>query len=163
MPTPIEVERQIDFERKQIRGGLEKLRKDTKNLEEKTYASATVYGSVAISEIMIDLIDFINKKKKKYREQGCGKDMRLHAKYTLPIDTDIQALLIAKVTFDHVFSPRKVNHNVSTISIAAGHAIEGEAQMAYYESHGPELLDTLKKNYCMMPKVQNTNVNVSRH
>ena len=70
MPTPIEVERQIDFERKQIRGGLEKLRKDTKNLEEKTYASATVYGSVAISEIMIDLIDFINKKKKKYREQG---------------------------------------------------------------------------------------------
>ena len=65
MPTPIEVERQIDFERKQIRGGLEKLRKDTKNLEEKTYASATVYGSVAISEIMIDLIDFINKKNKE--------------------------------------------------------------------------------------------------
>mgnify|MGYP001180435854 FL=1 len=147
MPTPIEVERQIDLERKQIRGGLEKLRKDTKNLEEKTYASATVYGSVAISEIMIDLIDYIDKKKKKYREQGCGKDMRLHGKYTLPIDTDIQALLIAKVTFDHVFSPRKVNHNVSTISIAAGHAIEGEAQLTYYESHGPELLDTLKKNY----------------
>ena len=131
MPTPIEVERQIDFERKQIRGGLEKLRKDTKNLEEKTYASATVYGSVAISEIMIDLIKHIDQKKEYKRQTKRGKDYRIHHNYTLPLDTDIQALLIAKVTFDHVFSPRKVNHNDSTISIAAGHAIEGEAQMSY--------------------------------
>ena len=63
MPTPIEVERQIAFERKQVRGGVEKLRKDTKKLEDKTYASATVYGSVAIHSILLELISYIDKKK----------------------------------------------------------------------------------------------------
>ena len=147
MPTPLEVERQIEFERKQVRGGVEKLRKNTKDLEEKTYASATVYGSVAISDILENLIIYINKKKDKYRMQGCGKDFALHCKHTFPIDSEVQALLVSKVAFDHVFSPRKVKHNVMTIAMAVGHAIEGEAQLNYYESHGPELLETLKRNY----------------
>ena len=86
MPTPLEVERQIAFERKQVRGGVEKLRKDTKKLEDKTYASATVYGTVAISEILLELIEHIDKKKIKYTKQGCGKDFALHTKHTFPID-----------------------------------------------------------------------------
>ena len=146
MPTPLEVERQIAFERKQVRGGIEKLRKDTKNLEEKTYASATVYGSVAISSVLLDLISYIDKKKDKYRLLN-GTDIALHSKYTFPIDSQVQALLALKVIFDHVFSPRKVKHNVMTIALAIGHAIEGEAQLTYYESTGPELFETLKRNY----------------
>ena len=147
MPTPLEVERQIAFERKQVRGGVEKLRKDTKKLEDKTYASATVYGTVAISEILLELIEHIDKKKIKYSKQGCGKDFALHTKHTFPIDSDVQALLVSKVAFDHVFSPRKVKHNLTTIALAVGHAIEGECQLNYYESQGPELLETLKQNY----------------
>ena len=147
MLTPTEVERQIEFERKQIRGGLEKLRKDTKGLEEKTYASATVYGSVIISTIVLNFIKHIDEKKKKYKLGAAGVNVKLHTKCTYPVDSSIQALITSKVVFDHVFSPRKVNHNVTNISIAIGHAIEAESQMAYYESFGPQLLDTLKKNY----------------
>ena len=146
MPTPIDVERQIAFERKQVRGGLAKLRKNTKDLEDKTYASATVYGSVAISSILLELISYINKKKDKYRNLN-GVDIALHSKYTFPIDSEVQALITSKVVFDHVFSPRTVKHNVMTIALAVGHAIEGEAQLAYYEKTGPELFETLKRNY----------------
>ena len=146
MPTPIEVERQIAFERKQVRGGLAKLRKNTKDLEDKTYASATVYGSVAISSILLELISYINKKKDKYKLLN-GVDIALHSKYTFPIDSEVQALITSKVVFDHVFSPRTVKHNVMTIALAVGHAIEGEAQLAYYEKTGPELFETLKRNY----------------
>ena len=147
MPTPLEVERQIAFERKQVRGGVEKLRKDTKKLEDKTYASATVYGSVAISETLVELINHIEKKKDKYSKQGCGKDFVLHTQYTFPVDSEVQALITSKVAFDHVFSPRAVKHNLTTIALAVGHALEGEAQLTYYETTGPELFETLKRNY----------------
>ena len=146
MPTPIEVERQIAFERKQVRGGVEKLRKDTKKLEDKTYASATVYGSVAIHSILLELISYIDKKKEKYKLLN-GTDIALHSKYTFPIDTEVQALITSKVVFDHVFSPRKIKQNVMTIALGIGHAIEGEAQLTYYESTAPELFETLKRNY----------------
>ena len=147
MPTPLEVERQIAFERKQVRGGVEKLHKNTKDLEDQTYASATVYGSVAISEILLELIKHIEKKKEKYKRLNRGCDIALHHRYTFPVDSDVQALIASKVVFDHVFSPRKVKHNVRTIANAIGHAIEGECQLKYYESQGPELFETLKRNY----------------
>ena len=44
MLTEKQIEDQQSFERKQIQGGLHKLRSNTQKLEEKTYASDTVYG-----------------------------------------------------------------------------------------------------------------------
>ena len=44
---------------------LEKLRSNTSNLEDKTYASATVYGSACINSILPDLIAYIEKEKIK--------------------------------------------------------------------------------------------------
>ena len=46
-----------------------------------------------------------------------------------------------------MFSPRTVKHNLTTIALAVGHALEGEAQLTYYETTGPELFETLKRNY----------------
>ena len=45
MLTEQQIDDQQEFERKQISGGLDKLMYNTKKLEDKTYASATVYGS----------------------------------------------------------------------------------------------------------------------
>ena len=67
MLTEQQIEDQQEFERKQIQGGKARLQSNTTKLEEKTYASATVYGSSSISSILPDLIAFIDSKKEKYK------------------------------------------------------------------------------------------------
>ena len=56
MPLLVEMQQQETLERNQIRGGLEKLRKDTLNLEQRYYASATVYGSASIATLLPTLV-----------------------------------------------------------------------------------------------------------
>ena len=146
MLTEKQIEDQQEFERKQISGGLHKLKSNTQKLEEKTYASATVYGSASISSIMPDLIAYIDSKKDKFLIKA-GKDHALFHKHILPCESSIQALLTCKVAFDHVFSPQYKKHTVTVIATAIGSAIEAEAQMEYYEKQAPALLATLKKNY----------------
>ena len=52
MPTPAQIQEQVELERDQIRQGLEQLRNNTKKLEEKSYASATVYGISSIDTLL---------------------------------------------------------------------------------------------------------------
>ena len=146
MLTEQQIQDQQNYERKQIQGGLHKLRANTTKLEEKTYASATVYGSACVSSILPDLIAFINSKKEKFLNQA-GKNYAIFHKHILPISTEVQALLTCKVAFDHVFSPQQKKQYVTTIAIAIGGAVESEAQMEYYDKEAPALLSTLKKNY----------------
>ena len=42
MPTPAQIDEQIQLERDQIAQGLKRLHKNTRQLEEKSYGSATV-------------------------------------------------------------------------------------------------------------------------
>ena len=147
MLTEQQIEDQKEFERKQISGGLHRLHSNTTKLEEKTYASATVYGSACMSSILPDLISFIESKKAKYLKIGGGHSMQVFHNHILPNDSAIQAMLTCKVIFDHVFSPTSKKHNLTTIARAVGAALEGEAQMEYYEKEAPALLATLKKNY----------------
>ena len=146
MLTEQQIQDQQNYERKQIQGGLHKLRANTTKLEEKTYASATVYGSACVSSILPDLIAFIDSKKEKYKNIGAKDNVLLH-KHVFPADTAVQALLTCKVVFDHVFSPQQKKHSVTTIAIAVGTALEAEAQMEYYDKEAPALFTTLKKNY----------------
>ena len=44
MPTPDQIEEQVNFERSQISQGIKRLHDNTTQLESKNYASATVYG-----------------------------------------------------------------------------------------------------------------------
>ena len=48
MLTQAQIDEQKAFERRQISGGLDKLERDTRKLEEKAYASATNYGRSSI-------------------------------------------------------------------------------------------------------------------
>ena len=146
MLTTKQIEEQEAFERKQIRGGLEKLLSDTSKLEGKTYASATVYGSSCVNGILPDLIAYIDKKKEKYKRIA-GKDAIVIHKHILPVESDIQALLTCKVVFDHVFSPRQNKQALTNTALAVGSACEAECQMVYYEQEAPALVATLKKNY----------------
>ena len=52
MATPAQIEEQVQLEREQIRQGLEQFRSNTKKLDDKSYASASVYGSTSIDTLL---------------------------------------------------------------------------------------------------------------
>ena len=52
MPTPSQIAEQVQLERDQISQGLKRLRDNTKNLEEKSYASASIYGITTIDALL---------------------------------------------------------------------------------------------------------------
>ena len=146
---PADLERQERFERKQISGGLEKIRSNTKKLLEQDYASATVFGSASIDTLLPLIIEQINLKKEKRKKvavKGAGHLMEL-IPYLFALDTESQAAITAKITFDKVFSYRKENGKVIKIADAIGHALEAECQMRYYEDTAPGLFKVLKENY----------------
>ena len=150
MPLRAEIEQQETLERNQIKGGLEKLRKDTLHLEKKEYASATVYGSASIATLLPTFIEFINLKKQErietIKKHGAGSMVALMP-YLLALDTESQAVIAAKLTFDKVFSPRRKNQLVVSVTDSIGSAIEAECQMQYYENIAPPLFAALKETY----------------
>jgi len=149
MPLRVEIEQQETLERNQIRGGLEKLRKDTLHLEKKEYASATVYGSSSVAHLLPTLVELLNKKKdqrKLMRHKDTGHQLPL-IPYLFSLDTEAQAVIAAKLTFDKVFSPRKRNQSYTHVCESIGKAVEAECQMQYYEQLCPALFKTLKDNY----------------
>jgi hypothetical protein len=52
LATPAEIDEQIQLERDAISQGLKKLHKNTRDLEAKSYASATVYGAASIDTLL---------------------------------------------------------------------------------------------------------------
>ena len=68
MPTTADLEMQEKFERRQIQGGLERIRSNTKKLLDKDYASATTFGSASIETLLPYLVKFIEEKKEERRK-----------------------------------------------------------------------------------------------
>ena len=146
MPTTADLEMQERFERKQIKGGLERFRSDTKKLIDKDYASATVFGSSSIETLLPYLVKYIEQKKEERKNTPIGRHIHL-LPYLFSLDSESQAAITSKITFDKIFSPRKDNSKVANVVQAIGSALEAESQMRYYESSAPGLFETLKKNY----------------
>ena len=146
MATPAQIDEQVRFERDAIRKGLERLRKNTKDLEEKTYASATVYGCSSISSLMPIVTKRIEDTNRRIREGCIGRSFKEIHQYLEPIDASAAAAIALKIVFDKVFAIKDAN-KLQDITKAIGVAVEQEAQMQFYEKNCPGLLETIKKNY----------------
>ena len=147
MATPSQIEEQVQFERDAIRQGLERLRKNTRDLESKTYASATVYGCSSITTLLPLVTQRIEETNKRIREGYIGKSFKEIHQYLEPIDAGAAAAIALKITFDKVFAYRDKSNLLLIVCEAIGQAVEQEAQMQFYEDNCPGLLNTIKKNY----------------
>lgn len=147
MPTPAQIEEQVNFEREAIRLGLQRLRKNTKDLEGKSYASATVYGCSSISKLLPKITQRIEDTHLRIKKGCIGKSFKDIHQYLEPIDPGAAAAIALKITFDKVFSYKDKANKLVTITESIGQAVEQEAQMQYYERNCPGLLNTIKKNY----------------
>ena len=148
MPTPAQLNEQYELERRQIKGGLDKLSKDTRTLEQKEYASATVYGRCSIDQLLPVVIQGIDLKYEERKKFGLnGVNRHLLESHVMVLDSQSSAAIAVKRFFDKVFSFKKGDSSVTKISEAIGRAIEAEAQMRHYETEAPALLHVLKERY----------------
>ena len=147
MPTPAQIEEQVQLERDQIRLGLKRLRENTKKLEEKSYASATVYGVASIDALLPKLVERIEETNLRIHKGSNGAAFKEIKQYLADVEPLAAAAIALKITFDKVFSVKQGSDQVTTVCEAIGSAVEAECQMRYYERTAPGLLNVLKKNY----------------
>lgn len=147
MPTPAQIEEQIKLERDAIAHGLSKLHKNTRQLEEKSYASATVYGAASIETLIPLVIDRIESTTARLTKGQAGVAFKEIQQYLSSIEAPAAAAIAVKLTFDKVFSYKEDSNQATKVCEAIGLAVEQECQMRHYEQTAPGLLKTLKDNY----------------
>ena len=147
MPTPAQIDEQIKLEREQIRQGLERLRDNTIKLQDKEYASASVYGCSSIQELLPKAIEQIKDTAARAKRGMVGKDFAVIKRYLAGIEPEAAAAIACKVTFDKVFSSKQKANKLQNVTDAIGKAIEDECTIRHYEANCPGLLHVLKENY----------------
>jgi len=147
MPTPAEIDEQVQLERDQIAQGLKRLHKNTEDLEGKSYASATVYGIASIDTLLPLVVRRIEETTHDRLTRGTGHQFQLVKEYVSQLEPLASAAIALKLTFDKVFSFKDGSDQLTNVCDAIGHAVEDECQMRFYEREAPGLLNTLKKKY----------------
>ena len=147
MPTPAQIDEQVELERDQIRQGLKRLRDNTKKLEEKEYASAAIYGVASIDVLLPLVVKQIEDTNQRIRKGNAGKAFKEIAQYLADLEPLAAAAITCKLTIDKVFSVKEGSNQLVNVCDAIGQAVEAECQMRHYEKHAPGLLEVLKKNY----------------
>ena len=147
MPTPLQIDEQVELERDQIRQGLKRLRDNTRRLEESNYSSASVYGIASIDSLMPDLVKYIQDTTNYRLERGTGHNFHIIKEYVSRLEPLAAAAITCKLTFDKVFGYKDNSNLLANVCDAIGQAVEDECHIRHYEEHAPGLLNTLKKNY----------------
>ena len=147
MPTPAQIDEQIALEREQIRQGLKEFRDNTYKLEEKSYASASIYGVVSIDQLLPDLVARIQETHLRIRQGNAGVAFAEIIHYLADLEPEAAAAIALKVTFDKVFSTKPGQSVITNITDSIGTAVENECMMRHYERNVPGLLNVLKENY----------------
>ena len=157
MATKFEIAEQVKLERECIQCGIDKLHKNTRQVEEREYASASIYGVSSIksaqSHIMLAIQTTFNRIAMRVR-------MLLHlltssiiyAQFNDPLQAHRLANIALKRTFDTVFSRKRKDakslpNTVANVCVNIGAAVEAECQMRYYEGQNPMLYQNIKDKY----------------
>ena len=147
MATPAQIDEQVALEREQIRQGLQRLRDNTRKLQDQSYASATVYGVASIDALLPTLVKHIQETSEYRLKRGSGHQFDIIKNYVSQLEPLASAAIALKITFDKVFSTKQGSDQLQAVCDSIGHAVESECQMRHYEKTAPGLLAALKKNY----------------
>jgi len=147
LATPAQIEEQVNFERDAIKCGLNKLRKQTKDLEDKQYASATAYGTASMDVLLPLVVQRIEETNNRIHEGKTGAQFKEIHQYLKDVEPLAAAGIALKITFDRVFSTKDGASQLVKVTEAIGQAVEQECQMQYYERTCPGLLKVIKNNY----------------
>ena len=104
MATPKQIEKQVQLERDQISLGIKRLHKTTKDLEDKSYASATIYGISSIDVLLPLVMKKIDDTTYDRLTRGTGHLFQLIKDYVSKLESFAAAAISCKILFDKVFS-----------------------------------------------------------
>ena len=147
MATKAEIAQQVKLERDQISQGLERLRANTKQLEDQDYASASVYGAATVQSLLPLLVERIKSTTDRIYRFKNGPLFAEIATYLADIEPEVAGAIASKLTVDKVFSAHDDSHMVASVTDGIGQAVEAECQMRHYERVAPGLLHIVKEQY----------------
>ena len=104
MATPDQIQEQVQFERDAVSQGIKKLRDNTEKLENKEYASASIYGVASIDVLIPLLVERIKHTNNRIYEGRTGVAFKEIHQYLKDVEPEAAACIASKVTFDKVFS-----------------------------------------------------------
>ena len=123
MPTPAQIDEQLNHERDAIAQGLKKLRDNTKRLEEKEYASASIYGISTIDSLLPLIVQRIKDTNTRIHEGHNGHLFKEIKQYLSDIEPLAAAAIATKITIDKVFSIKEGSNQLTKISEAIGKGV----------------------------------------
>ena len=127
MATPSQIQRQVQLEQEAISCGRQRMYEAVQKLEEKSYASASVYGTASISAALPLVIKELEESFKKISKKGrAGQYYQPVIEYLLPIEPLAIATIALKVTFDQVLSMKRDSDLLSNVICSIGSAIDNE-------------------------------------
>ena len=141
------IEEQFEFERSAIREGLKQLRDNTIKVEEKDYASASIYGVATINSMLPNVSNRIEERFNYIKKGKNGVACKEIYKYLSGLEPLAAAGISCKLTIDKVFSYKEGNNLITNVCDSIGQGIEDECQLRHYENEAPGLLHVLKENY----------------
>jgi DNA-directed RNA polymerase len=145
--TQEQLEEQIALEREAIAQGLKRLRDNTIKLEQKDYASASIYGVASIDTLLPLVVERIQDTTNRIKEGKVGASFKEIQQYLVDIEPLAAAAIACKLTFDKVFSYKEGTNKLASVCDSIAHAVEDECQMRHYERVAPGLLRTIKEKY----------------
>jgi hypothetical protein len=111
--TQEQLEEQIALEREAIAQGLKRLRDNTMKLEQKDYASASIYGVASIDTLLPLVVERIQDTTNRIKEGKVGASFKEIQQYLANIEPMAAAAIACKLTFDKVFSYKEGANKLS--------------------------------------------------
>ena len=147
MATPTQIKQQFQLEQEAISCGRQRLMDSIQKLEEKSYASASVYGTASISAALPLVIKEIEDSFSKLKKGAAGQHYQPVAKHLSKLEPLAIATIALKVIFDTVFSMKRDSEILANVLVAIGSALESECKFRWYRTNHPELMKYIEDKY----------------
>ena len=147
MVTHTNLQRQFLLEQEAISCGRQRLHDSIQKLEEKSYASASVYGVSSIREALPYLIKTVEDTFHRLGNGQAGKFYREISLYLDELEPLAISTILLKITFDRVFSTKRQSNLIVPTMTALGSALESECKFRWYKKHHPGLMNYISTRY----------------
>jgi DNA-directed RNA polymerase len=147
MATPSEIQRQIELEQEALSCGKQKLHASLQRLHEKSYASASVYGTASISAALPSVIKDIEDNLSKMKKGRAGAYYKPISEHIDNLEPLAIATIALKITFDMVFSMKRDRDLLTSVVVSIGSALEAECKFRWYKTNHPGLMKYIEEKY----------------
>ena len=147
METPSNLQRQFLLEQEAISCGRQRLQDSLTKLEEKSYASASVYGVASIREALPYLMEHIEITFAKLKNGQAGKFFKPIAEHINELEPLAIATILLKIVFDKVFTFDRNADLIVPMMTAIGGALESECKFRWYKREHPTIMGYIERVY----------------